>query len=191
MFRRLLSCLSKPSYIFNQLDPFFGQPFTRQLRWGWTNHDRELACKVGARASCIVGRNQGHQCQVSQYYHEPKSVFTCLKMFPNSTFFLHVVWFFTVEVFWLVSYTIKIPGVFPERIWGDVKSTPECELRAELNQPGWSSSLLLKTSMPVQRSLQASKKQPTPHHLDFICVGGWYRVGKLLGTGGSGEPHPT
>jgi len=43
--------------------------------------------------------------------------------------------------------------------------------------------------MPIHRSLQASKKQPTPHHLDFVCVGGRYRVGKMLGTGGSGEPH--
>jgi len=42
------------------------------------------------------------------------------------------------------------------------------------------------TSMPVQRP---SRKQPASQRLNFVCVGGRYRIGKLLGTGGSGKPH--
>ena len=34
---------------------------------------------------------------------------------------------------------------------------------------------------------EASKKWHTALQVDFVCVGGWYRVGKLLGSGGSGE----
>jgi hypothetical protein len=31
---------------------------------------------------------------------------------------------------------------------------------------------------------------PVPSHVDFVRVGGWYRVGKLLSSGGSGESNP-
>ena len=34
---------------------------------------------------------------------------------------------------------------------------------------------------------KASKKLHAPLQINFVCVGGWYRVGKLLGSGGSGE----
>jgi len=44
-------------------------------------------------------------------------------------------------------------------------------------------------SIPVQRPLRASRKQTASHQLDFVRVGGRYRIGKLLGTGGSGKPH--
>lgn len=43
--------------------------------------------------------------------------------------------------------------------------------------------------MPVQRSLPTPKKRPAHDQLDFVRVDGRYRVGKLLGTGRSGEPH--
>jgi len=45
------------------------------------------------------------------------------------------------------------------------------------------------TSIPIQRPLQASRKQTASHQLDFVHVGGRYRIGKLLSTGGSGKPH--
>lgn len=45
------------------------------------------------------------------------------------------------------------------------------------------------TSMHVQRQLPHSQKQPASYHLDFVRVGGQYRVGKLLGTGASGESY--
>jgi serine/threonine protein kinase len=45
------------------------------------------------------------------------------------------------------------------------------------------------TPSHVQRCLLVPKKQLVSHQPDLICVGGQYRVGKLLGTGGSGEPH--
>ena len=44
-------------------------------------------------------------------------------------------------------------------------------------------------SMHAQGPSPASRKQPASHQLDFVRVDGQYRVGKLLGTGGSGESH--
>jgi hypothetical protein len=41
----------------------------------------------------------------------------------------------------------------------------------------------------IRRPLVAPpRKQHISHQPDFVRVGGRYRVGKLLGTGGSGEP---
>jgi hypothetical protein len=37
---------------------------------------------------------------------------------------------------------------------------------------------------------KASMKSPVPLHVDFVRVGGRYRIGKLLGSGGSGESNP-
>jgi hypothetical protein len=36
----------------------------------------------------------------------------------------------------------------------------------------------------------ASMIFPVHSHVDFMCVGGWYRVGKFLSSGGSGESNP-
>ena len=44
-------------------------------------------------------------------------------------------------------------------------------------------------SMRIQGPLPASQKRPISRQLDFVRVDGRYRVGKLLGTGGSGESH--
>jgi hypothetical protein len=52
-----------------------------------------------------------------------------------------------------------------------------------------SSLFALMTTTHVQRPLLASKKQPVSHQPYLVRVGGRYRVGKLLGTGGSGERH--
>ena len=41
-------------------------------------------------------------------------------------------------------------------------------------------------NMHPKNSWWSSKKQTTPCKPDFVCVGGWYRVGQLLGSGGSG-----
>jgi len=38
----------------------------------------------------------------------------------------------------------------------------------------------------MAQNLKDASKKP---QVDFVCVGGWYRVGKLLGSGGSGEPN--
>ena len=48
---------------------------------------------------------------------------------------------------------------------------------------------LVMASMPAQGRLPASRKQLASHQLDFIRVDGRYRVGNMLGTGGSGESH--
>jgi hypothetical protein len=51
---------------------------------------------------------------------------------------------------------------------------------------------MLMTAMRIQNPRQTSKKQSSPPRaptLDIVHVGGRYRVGKLLGTGGSGELH--
>jgi hypothetical protein len=40
-----------------------------------------------------------------------------------------------------------------------------------------------------QSSAKASKKSHAPVQIDFVRVGGRYRVGKLLGSGASGEPN--
>ena len=42
--------------------------------------------------------------------------------------------------------------------------------------------------MRLQHDLEAPEKPHTPLKLDFVRVGGRYRVGKLLGSGSSGEP---
>lgn len=42
------------------------------------------------------------------------------------------------------------------------------------------------TTMPLQNR-QTSEKRFTPSMSDIVRVAGRYRVGKLLGTGGSGE----
>jgi hypothetical protein len=41
--------------------------------------------------------------------------------------------------------------------------------------------------MRVEKPRQTSKKGPLPLKLDFVRVGGRYRVGKLLGSGRTGE----
>ena len=41
----------------------------------------------------------------------------------------------------------------------------------------------------IQRPFLAPGKQPVSYQPDFVRVGGRYRVGKLLGTGGSGESY--
>ena len=51
------------------------------------------------------------------------------------------------------------------------------------------SCLFLMTSIWFERPLLASQKQPGSPKLGFVRVNGQYRVGKLLGTGASGEPH--
>ena len=43
--------------------------------------------------------------------------------------------------------------------------------------------------MHVEKPLLASQKHPDSPKLGFVRVDGRYRVGKLLGTGASGEPH--
>ena len=43
--------------------------------------------------------------------------------------------------------------------------------------------------MRLQRDLEASEKPHSPLQLNFVRVGGRYRVGKLLGSGSSGEPN--
>jgi hypothetical protein len=48
---------------------------------------------------------------------------------------------------------------------------------------------LVMGSMFAQGPLPASLKQPASHQLDFVHVDGRYRVGKLLGTGGSDVSH--
>jgi hypothetical protein len=52
-----------------------------------------------------------------------------------------------------------------------------------------SSLSILMATIRVQKSVISSGKGPVSSQLDFVRVGGRYRVGKLLGTGGSGEPH--
>jgi hypothetical protein len=37
-----------------------------------------------------------------------------------------------------------------------------------------------------QNPQQVSEKQPVPLQLGFMCVGGWFRVGRLLSSDGSG-----
>jgi hypothetical protein len=44
-------------------------------------------------------------------------------------------------------------------------------------------------AMRMKNPRQTSKKKPLPLKLDFVRVDGRYRVGKLLGSGGSGEPN--
>lgn len=41
----------------------------------------------------------------------------------------------------------------------------------------------------LQNSEEPSEKPHAPLKIDFVRVGGRYRVGKLLGSGGSGEPN--
>jgi hypothetical protein len=41
--------------------------------------------------------------------------------------------------------------------------------------------------MPLQNPQQTSEKQSSPSMSDVVRVNGWYRVRKLLHTGGSGE----
>ncbi len=43
-------------------------------------------------------------------------------------------------------------------------------------------------SMPPQAQKNTCE-DPPPFKLDFVHVGGRYRVGKLLGSGGSGESN--
>jgi hypothetical protein len=44
--------------------------------------------------------------------------------------------------------------------------------------------------MAKKRNLQQnSRRKSPPLQLDFVHVGGRYRVGKLLGSGGSGKPN--
>ena len=43
--------------------------------------------------------------------------------------------------------------------------------------------------MPTVRRRQAFIDHSAPLHVDFVRVGGRYRVGKLLGSGGSGESN--
>ena len=48
--------------------------------------------------------------------------------------------------------------------------------------------LELTVAMPLQSS-KTTCEEPSPLQLDFVRVGSRYRVGKLLGSGGSGEPN--
>jgi hypothetical protein len=43
--------------------------------------------------------------------------------------------------------------------------------------------------MPTVLRRERPVKHSVPVHVDFVCVGGRYRVGKLLGSGGSGESN--
>ena len=47
----------------------------------------------------------------------------------------------------------------------------------------------LMMAMHCQNLAKPSKKPHAPVQIDFVHVGGRYRVGKLLGSGGSGEPN--
>ena len=59
-----------------------------------------------------------------------------------------------------------------------------------LNPPNFSPRsrlLTLTTTMRSQNPRQTLKKRSSFPTLDIVRVGGRYRVGKLLGTGGSGK----
>ncbi|KAH9038185.1 hypothetical protein EDB85DRAFT_2141940 [Lactarius pseudohatsudake] len=43
--------------------------------------------------------------------------------------------------------------------------------------------------MRHRKPQKTSEKQTVPRKLDFVRVGGWYRVGKFLGSGGSGSVY--
>jgi hypothetical protein len=51
-------------------------------------------------------------------------------------------------------------------------------------------SLCLCSMMSAVHLQNASAMFPVPSHVDFVHVGGRYRVGKLLGSGRSGESNP-
>jgi hypothetical protein len=46
---------------------------------------------------------------------------------------------------------------------------------------------MLLMTMSLQNPRQTLQKRFSPSMLDVVRVGGRYRLGKLLGTGGSGE----
>lgn len=49
--------------------------------------------------------------------------------------------------------------------------------------------MLMTATMRLRSPWKPSEQRPGPLQLDFVRVGGRYRVGKLLGSGGSGEPN--
>ena len=55
--------------------------------------------------------------------------------------------------------------------------------------PLFSSHPTLIIAMHLQNAEQASKKLHAALQVDFVHVASWYRVGKLLGSGGSGKPN--
>ena len=48
---------------------------------------------------------------------------------------------------------------------------------------------MLMMAMHLSNLKVASRKPHAALQVDFVHVSGWYRVGKLLGSGGSGEPN--
>jgi len=53
--------------------------------------------------------------------------------------------------------------------------------------PRWHSTLMMTAVLPNPRLTLESKKQLSHQEFDFVRVDGRFRIGKLLGTGASGE----